>query len=109
MQTRKFKSRFNDLWIMPLILSSLLAGCGSGKTIRVTDVYGDPVAGVEITVGSLTMTDIPTHTDRNGVAKVIDSNITHPTWITIRKRGVGSTSLMYTDRWPKLVTLRGYD
>ena len=94
---------------MTAVILLALAGCSTGKSIRVLDVYGDPVAGAEVTVGSLTMYDIPTRTNRNGVASVIDSNITHPSWITIRKRGVGSTSIKYTNKWPKIVTLRGYD
>lgn len=109
MHTYQSTLRFGAWPIILLALACVLVGCGSGKSIRVQDVYGDPVAGAEITVGSLTMDDITTHTNRNGVAPIIDTNITHPSWISIRKRGVGSMSIKYSNHWPKLVTLRGYD
>lgn len=109
MQTSQHIWSIRRWWVILLALACFLVGCGSGKSIRVQDVYGDPVVGAKITVGSLTRDDITTRTNRKGVAPIIDTNITHPSWISIRKRGYGSMSIKYTNNWPKLVTLRGYD
>ena len=91
-------------WLLLVVLLPLV-GCGSKRTVVVTDANGAPVAGALVEGVSASMNGQAVTTDAKGVARVPD-NLQGIEWVNVSKPGYAAAHESAPAKWPLNVTLQ---
>lgn len=93
------------VWLFAVALTlGWLCGCG-GRSVRVQDASGQPLAGVEVWASSDGTAGPRSFTNARGEATV-EPPPGEPLWIHALKRNYGSASVPWPQAWPATLTVR---